>query len=599
MTYILGISAFYHDAAAALLKNGKIVGAIQEERLSRIKNDSSYPYYAIEYLLKQENISIFDIEKIIFYEKPFLKFERLIETYLSITPKGFKSFLKALPIWTKQKFFLKNFLFKKLKLHDSEFNFIERIYFSEHHLSHAASAFYPSPFSEAIILTADGVGEWATTTVSVGYKNKIDIVKEINFPHSLGLLYSAFTFYTGFEVNKGEYKMMGLAPYGTPKYEKLIEEKLLDIKEDGSFRLNQKYFNYMSGLTMINENFIQLFGKKNRQPEEKIEQFHMDIASSIQKVIEKVLIKIVKSLRSEFKIQNLCLAGGVALNSVANGKIADKKIFKNLWVQPASGDAGGSLGSALAYWYNEKNNERSNIEEDTMQGSYLGCEYKHEYILNFFNSNNIVFKELDENEILHKTAKDLANGLAIGWFQGKMEFGPRALGNRSILADPTSEKMQSKLNLKIKFRESFRPFAPSILEEFYDEWFDMDKKSPYMMYVHNIKDSKKLKVSDINKKLFGIDLLNIKRSLVPAITHVDYTARVQTVSKNINYKFYNLIKNFYDLTGCPMLINTSFNINNEPIVCSPSDAYKCFMTTDIDILVIDNFYLKKADQIKW
>ena len=393
--------------------------------------------------------------------------------------------------------------------------------------------------------------------------------------------------------------MMGLAPYGTPKYEKLIEEKLLDIKEDGSFRLNQKYFNYMSGLTMINENFIQLFGKKNRQPEEKIEQFHMDIASSIQKVIEKVLIKIVKSLRSEFKIQNLCLAGGVALNSVANGKIADKKIFKNLWVQPASGDAGGSLGSALAYWYNEKNNERSNIEEDTMQGSYLGCEYKHEYILNFFNSNNIVFKELDENEILHKTAKDLANGLAIGWFQGKMEFGPRAVGNRSILADPTSEKMQSKLNLKIKFRESFRPFAPSILEEFYDEWFEMDKKSPYMMYVHNIKDSKKLKVSDINKKLFGIDLLNIKRSLVPAITHVDYTARVQTVSKNINYKFYNLIKNFYDLTGCPMLINTSFNINNEPIVCSPSDAYKCFMTTDIDILVIDNFYLKKADQIKW
>ena len=341
------------------------------------------------------------------------------------------------------------------------------------------------------------------------------------------------------------------------------------------------------------------YSEKNRQPEEKIEQFHMDIASSIQKVIEKVLIKIVKSLRSEFKIQNLCLAGGVALNSVANGKIADKKIFKNLWVQPASGDAGGSLGSALAYWYNEKNNERSNIEEDTMQGSYLGCEYKHEYILNFFNSNNIVFKELDENEILHKTAKDLANGLAIGWFQGKMEFGPRALGNRSILADPTSEKMQSKLNLKIKFRESFRPFAPSILEEFYDEWFEMDKKSPYMMYVHNIKDSKKLKVSDINKKLFGIDLLNIKRSLVPAITHVDYTARVQTVSKNINYKFYNLIKNFYDLTGCPMLINTSFNINNEPIVCSPSDAYKCFMTTDIDILVIDNFYLKKADQIKW
>ena len=598
MTYILGISAFYHDSAAALLKNGKIVGAIQEERLSRIKNDSSYPYYAIEYLLKQENISIFDIEKIIFYEKPFLKFERLIETYLSITPKGFKSFLKALPIWTKQKFFLKNFLFKKIKLQDSEYNFIERIYFSEHHLSHAASAFYPSPFSEAIILTADGVGEWATTTVSIGYKNKIDIVKEINFPHSLGLLYSAFTFYTGFEVNKGEYKMMGLAPYGTPKYEKLIEEKLLDIKEDGSFRLNQKYFNYMSGLTMINENFIQLFGKKNRQPEEKIEQFHMDIASSIQKVIEKVLIKIVKSLRSEFKIQNLCLAGGVALNSVANGKIADKKIFKNLWVQPASGDAGGSLGSALAYWYNEKNNERSNIEEDTMQGSYLGCEYKHEYILNFFNSNNIVFKELDENEILHKTAKDLANGLAIGWFQGKMEFGPRALGNRSILADPTSENV-IKVKFKIKFRESFRSFAPSILEELYDEWFEMDKKSPYMMYVHNIKDSKKLKVSDINKKLFGIDLLNIKRSLVPAITHVDYTARVQTVSKNINYKFYNLIKNFYDLTGCPMLINTSFNINNEPIVCSPSDAYKCFMTTDIDILVIDNFYLKKADQIKW
>ena len=501
MTYILGISSFYHDSAAALIRNGEIVSAAQEERFTRKKHDSSFPINAIEFVLDYSNIELSDVDHIVFYEKPFLKFERLLETYVAFAPKGFQSFSRAMPIWLREKLFQKKLIFDYLKNIDNNFNDETKLLFSEHHLSHAASAFYPSPFEEAIILTADGVGEWATTTVAIGKKNNLEIKKELHFPHSLGLLYSAFTYYTGFKVNSGEYKLMGLAPYGKPIYKDLILENLIDLKDDGTFMLDQKYFNYSTGLTMTNKNFDNLFGKKPRNAEkENINQFHMDIAASIQNVTEKIMIMLAKSLRHEYKIPNLCLAGGVALNCVANGKILKEKIFDNIWIQPAAGDAGGSLGAALGYWHIDLDKERNDIEKDNMKGSYLGDEFNENEIIKKFDEIGAVYKKLDQDEVINKTAEDLAEGKAIGWFQGRMEFGPRALGNRSILGDPRSEKMQKNLNLKVKYRESFRPFAPSILREDLSDWFELNTDSPYMLLVSDVKKNKTLELDENQKK---------------------------------------------------------------------------------------------------
>lgn len=597
MKTILGISAFYHDSAATILVDGKIIAAAQEERFTRKKHDSSYPYNAIEFVLDFAKIKLCDVDKIIFFEKPFLKFERLLETYVAFAPRGFKSFCMAMPIWLKDKLFQKKMLFNELKRHDNNFNDIKKIYFSDHHLSHAASAFFPSPFEEAVVLTADGVGEWATTTVAIGKGNKLEIKKEIHFPHSLGLLYSAFTYYTGFKVNSGEYKLMGLAPYGNPIFEDKIKTKLIDIKEDGSFHLDQSYFNYATGLTMTNKKFENLFGQKVRNAQhEKLTQFHMDIAASIQKVTEDIMIKIAKSLKEEFNISNLCLAGGVALNCVANGKILNEKIFDNIWVQPAAGDAGGSLGAALALWHIEQNNPRTINNEDNMQGSYLGPEYLQKEIEEQLNAVGAKYEILKDEELLDKTAADIANEEAVGWFQGRMEFGPRALGGRSILGDPRSEKMQKNLNLKVKFRESFRPFAPSILREDLSEWFDLNVDSPYMLLVSSINKNKTIKMTEDQKNLFGIDKLNIKRSEIPAVTHVDYSARIQTVNKRTNEKYFRLIKKFKEKTNCPVLVNTSFNVRGEPIVNTPLDAFNCFMGTHLDKLVIGNCYLDKTNQ---
>jgi carbamoyltransferase len=594
---ILGISAFYHDSAATILVDGKIIAAAQEERFTRKKHDSSYPFNAIEFVLDFAKIKLSDVDQIIFFEKPFLKFERLLETYVAFAPRGFKSFCMAMPVWLKDKLFQKKMLFNELKRNDYNFNDIKKIYFSDHHLSHAASAFFPSPFEEAVVLTADGVGEWATTTVAIGKGNKLEIIKEIHFPHSLGLLYSAFTYYTGFKVNSGEYKLMGLAPYGNPIYEDKIKSKLIDIKEDGSFHLDQSYFNYATGLTMTNKKFENLFGQKVRNPKnEKLTQFHMDIASSIQKVTEDIMIKIAKSLKEEFNISNLCLAGGVALNCVANGKMLKEKIFDNIWVQPAAGDAGGSLGAALALWYIEQNNPRTIDNEDSMQGSYLGPEYLQKEIEKQLDAAGAKYEIFKDEELLEKTSTDIANEEAIGWFQGRMEFGPRALGGRSILGDPRSEKMQKNLNLKVKFRESFRPFAPSILREDLSEWFDLDEDSPYMLMVSNINKDKIIKMTEDQKKLFGIDKLNIKRSEIPAVTHVDYSARIQTVNKKTNEKYFRLIEKFKAKTNCPVLVNTSFNVRGEPIVNTPLDAFNCFMGTNLDKLVIGNCYLDKNNQ---
>ena len=596
MTSILGISAFYHDSAACLLKNGEIIAAAQEERFTRKKHDPSYPYNAIEFVLKYSNMRLSEVNQIVFFEKPFLKFERLLETYVAFAPRGFISFTKAMPLWIKDKLFQKNFLFNKLKTHDQNYKSDKNIYFSDHHLSHAASAFFPSPFEEAIVLTADGVGEWATTTVAIGKKNSLEIKKEIHFPHSLGLLYSAFTYYTGFKVNSGEYKLMGLAPYGNPIYENKIKE-LIDIKEDGTFRLDQKYFNYATGLTMTNNKFNKLFGQKPRNPkEEKITQFHMDIASSIQKVTEEIMIKLSRAIQKEYKSKNLCLAGGVALNCVANGKILKEKIFDNIWIQPAAGDAGGSLGAALALWYIEQNNERKVNLKDNMKGALLGNEFNQEEIENELKSLGASFETFDYNDIIDKTTEYLSNGKAIGWFQGRMEFGPRALGSRSILGDPRSDKMQKNLNLKVKYRESFRPFAPSILREDLSKWFNMNVDSPYMLLVADINSNRKIEMTENQKKLFGIDKLNIKRSEIPAVTHVDYSARIQTVNKETNKSYYDLISKFKEKTGCPVLVNTSFNVRGEPIVSTPTNAFNCFMGTDLDYLVIGNCILNKTKQ---
>ena len=598
MNSILGISAFYHDSAAALIINGKVVAAAQEERFTRMKHDSSYPFNAVEFVLKYSNLKLSQVDHIVFYEKPFLKFERLLETYVAFAPRGFKSFCKSMPIWLKDKLFQKKILLDELKKHDENFSDEKKLYFSEHHLSHAASAFYPSPFEEAIVLTADGVGEWATTTVAIGKGNKLKILKEIHFPHSLGLLYSAFTYYIGFKVNSGEYKLMGLAPYGQPRYKSLILDKLLDIKDDGTFMLNQEYFNYSTGLTMTNTKFDNLFGQKPRDSRnEQITQFHMDIASSIQSVTEDIMIKLTRSLKNEYNISNLCLAGGVALNCVANGKIKNENIFKDLWIQPAAGDAGGALGAALALWHIEQNQIRKINLKDEMKGSYLGPEYLQSEIESQLNELGAKYKVLKEEEVIKNTVNDLIKGKAVGWFQGRMEFGPRALGARSILADARSSSMQKKLNLKVKYRESFRPFAPSVLREDVSEWFHLNSDSPYMLLVSNVEEKKCIEMDSNQKKLFGINRLNVKRSEIPAVTHVDYSARIQTVHQETNPKYYNLLLHFKKGTGCPVIVNTSFNVRGEPIVNTPEDAFNCFMGTELDALAIGNCYLEKKDQV--
>ena len=596
MRYILGISCFYHDSAASIIKDGKIIACAQEERFTRIKHDSSFPFHSIKFCLDYCKVNLSDLDDIIFYEKPLIKFERLLETYISFFPKGLMSFILSFPVWIKEKLFQKKIIFLNLKKIDKKVK-INQIKFCEHHLSHAASAFFPSPFKEAIVLTADGVGEWATTTVAIGKENNLRVVKEINFPHSLGLLYSAFTYYTGFKVNSGEYKLMGLAPYGNPIYEEKIIKNLIDIKDDGSFNLDQSFFNYATGTTMTNKKFHNLFGEKPRNPKiDRLTQFHMDIAASIQKVTEDVMLKITTSLKKEFDIGNLCLAGGVALNCVANGILQKKNIFNNIWVQPAAGDAGGSLGAALALWHIGLQKQRKVNTKDSMCGSYLGPEYNQDEIEKFLKDAGAIFKVLDEDELIEQTVNDISNKMAIGWFQGRMEFGPRALGGRSILGDPRSSEMQKNLNLKVKYRESFRPFAPSVLEEHASEWFDLNTVSPYMLIVAKINSNKKINMTKKEEKLFGIEKLNVKRSEIPAITHVDYTSRIQTVQKNTNPKYYKLLKAFYEKTGCPILVNTSFNVRGEPIVNSPLDAFNCFMGTELDRLIIGNCYLDKNEQ---
>lgn len=614
MTYVLGISAFYHDSGVALIKDDKIISAIQEERLTRKKHDSSFPINGIKYCLEEANIKLEDVDFIGFYDKPFLKFERLIETYLSEAPRGFQSFLMAIPVWLKEKLFLKDTLIKEfsniqlngnndkntIKLVKSSIE--KKLLFGEHHQSHASSCFYPSPFFESAILTMDGVGEWTTTAIAHGIGNKIKFLQEIHFPHSLGLFYSAITYFAGFKVNSGEYKVMGLAPYGEPKYVDLMKENLIDIKEDGSFRLNMKYFNYTHGLTMTNENFNKLFNRKPRKSESEITQFEMDLASSLQIITEEIVIKLAKTAKKLTGSKNLTLAGGVALNCVANGVLLREKIFENIWVQPASGDAGGALGVAMAIYFDHLNKPRDADEiNDNMQGSYLGKAYSDEEVKQYLDSINARYLYLpNQVEYCQKISQYLADQKVIGWHQGRTEFGPRALGARSIIGDPRSNKMQSQMNLKIKFRESFRPFAPAILREKISEYFEIDDiDSPYMLMVAPVKKDQRILMTKEQQQLFGIEKLNIARSKIPAVTHIDYSARIQTVDGKFNKKFYNLLKEFDKLTNCPILINTSFNVRGEPIVCSPQDSYRCFMRTEIDVLAIENFILLKADQPKF
>jgi carbamoyltransferase len=593
---ILGISAYYHDSAAALIIDGEIIAAAQEERFTRKKHDSSYPVNAIEYCLSEARLSLDQLDYIAFYEKPFLKFERLLETYVAFAPKGWQQFRIAMPVWLREKLFLKDVLIKELKKVDKNFD-AAKLRFSEHHFSHAASAFYPSPFDESLVLTLDGVGEWATTTVAIGKGSELNIVKEIHFPHSLGLLYSAFTYYIGFRVNSGEYKVMGLAPYGEPKYKDIILNKIVDLKEDGSFRLDQSYFNYATGLTMTNQKFADLFGEPVRKRDtDKLTQFHMDIAASVQVVTEEVILMMCRSLAKEYSITNLCMAGGVALNCVANGKILRDKIFRDVWVQPAAGDAGGALGVALAVWHKELKKPRTINPNDSMNGSYLGPIYDQDTIEKDLSDCRAKFNVVNEDEMINQTAQALADGKAIGWFQGRMEFGPRALGGRSILGDPRSEQMQKTLNLKVKYRESFRPFAPSVLREDIAEWFELDYDSPYMLFVGKVKKNKRIKMTVKEESLFGIDKLNIKRSSIPAVSHVDYSSRIQTVHKKTNPKYHKLITKFKEKTGCSVLVNTSFNVRGEPIVCSPEDAFKCFMSNELELLVIGNCILRKDEQ---
>jgi len=588
---ILGISAFYHDSAAALIRDGEIIAAAQEERFTRKKQDFEFPRNAISYCLKEGGILAKDLDYVVFYEKPFLKFERILETYLTYAPRGLKSFIKAIPLWIKQKIWIKALINDELK------GYSGKILFLEHHQSHAASAFYPSPFGEAAIITADAVGEWSTCSIAKAKGNEIDIVEELRFPHSLGMLYSAFTYYMGFKVNSAEYKVMGLAPYGNPIYVDKILGNLIDLKEDGSFRMNMEYFDYVVGLTMTNSKFDNLFEGKPRKKESLLTQKDMDLACSIQKVIEIVMLRMAKRAKEITGAKNLCLAGGVALNCVANGKIIQEKIFDNIWIQPAAGDAGGALGSALSVWYEYLGNGReADNNKDFQKGSLLGPEYTDPEIENFLKEYNIPYTKINEEELLKKTAKLISEGNIIGWFQGRMEFGPRALGSRSILGDARNPEMQKKMNLKIKFRESFRPFAPTVLEEEVSNYFEIDRPSPYMLLVADVKKELQREMTEEENKLWGLDRLNVVRSSIPAVTHLDYSARLQTVDKKTNPKYWSLIRYFQELTGCPVIVNTSFNVRGEPIVCSPLDAYKCFMRTEIDYLVMGNYILDKKNQ---
>lgn len=594
--YILGISAYYHDSAAALLKDGEIIAAAQEERFTRKKHDASFPSHAIEYCLKRAGIDFVDINYVAFYDKPFLKFERLLETYLAFAPKGFRSFRMAIPIWLREKLFLKDLLIKELKKYSSDYDWNNRLRFSEHHLSHAASAFFPSPFNEAAVLTMDGVGEWATTSLAIGHGNQLEVTKEIHFPHSIGLLYSAFTYYTGFKVNSGEYKLMGLAPYGEPKYANLILNHLLDLKQDGTFRLDQSYFNYCTGLTMTSPKFHNLFGGAPRKPEERLEQRHMDLAASIQAVTEEVLLRLTRAIRKETGLRNLCLAGGVALNCVANGKVLRDGKFDGLWIQPAAGDAGGALGAALAIHHIHLNQDRNLIGQDKMRGSYLGPDFEQEEIESRLTAVGAKYIVLEDAALFQACANSLAEGKALGWFQGRMEFGPRALGGRSILGDARSPTMQSVLNLKVKYRESFRPFAPAVLREDVADWFELDVDSPYMLLVADVVKDRRRIMSEAEQQLFGIDKLNVPRSEIPAVTHVDYSARIQTVHADTNLRYHALLTAFKAMTGCPVIVNTSFNVRGEPIVCTPEDAFRCFMGTEIEALAIGNCFLLKEAQ---
>lgn len=594
--YILGISAYYHDSAAALLRDGEIVAAAQEERFTRKKHDDVFPHSAVEYCLREAGISADQINYIAFYDKPLLKFERLLETYLAFVPRGFASFRMAIPLWLREKLFLKDLLCKEMKRFGSKVDWEARLRFSEHHLSHAASAFFPSPFEEAAVLTMDGVGEWATTSLAIGRGNKLEVVKEIHFPHSLGLLYSAFTYYTGFKVNSGEYKVMGLAPYGEPQYAQLILDHLIDLKEDGSFRLDQSYFNYCTGLTMTSSRFHDLFGAPPRKSDEPLEQRHMDLAASIQAVTEQVVLRLTRAIRLETGIKNLCLAGGVALNCVANGKVLRDGKFEGLWIQPAAGDAGGALGAALAVHYIHLDQKRVTDGRDRMRGSYLGPEFAQAEIEQRLTEAGGKFSILKDAKLFETSATALAQGKALGWFQGRMEFGPRALGGRSILGDARSSAMQSVLNLKVKYRESFRPFAPSVLREDVADWFELNGDSPYMLLVADVVKSRRCIMTDDEEKLFGIAKLNIPRSDIPAVTHVDYSARVQTVNRDTNPRYHALISAFKKQTGCPIVVNTSFNVRGEPVVCTPEDAYRCFMGTEMDVLAVGNCYLVKEEQ---
>lgn len=598
MTYVLGISAWYHDSAACLIRDGAVVAAAQEERFTRIKHDQSFPENAAAFCLRFAGIDASQVDHVVFYDKPFVKFERLLETYLAYAPKGFKSFSTSMPLWIKDKLFQKSLIVKSLvKVFGKHVDWKERLLFSEHHLSHAASAFYPSPFQRAAVLTMDGVGEWTTTSLALGDGASLHVEKEIHFPHSLGLLYSAFTYYTGFKVNSGEYKVMGLAPYGEPRYVDVIKNELIDIRDDGSFRLNMDYFDYCTGLTMTNSKFDALFGSPPRKQESELTQKEMDLAASVQKVTEEVVLKLAKGIARDTGEKYLCLAGGVALNCVANGYLLREKIFDDIWIQPAAGDAGGALGAALAAYYAMDSSSRSSHgRRDSMHGAYLGPEYCGDDIEMALNKLGAVYSRLSPDEVVERTAQALADGKAAGWMQGRMEFGPRALGARSIIADPRLPSMQKQLNLKVKYRESFRPFAPSVLREHVGEWFELENDSPYMLIVADVLKERRRTMTVEESALFGIDKLNVPRSDVPAITHVDYSARIQTVHQDTNPKYHALISRFNELTGCPMLVNTSFNVRGEPIVCTPEDAYRCFMGTDIDFLVIGDCFLQKSDQ---
>jgi len=592
----LGISAFYHDSAAALVEDDHIIAAAQEERFTRRKHDAVFPRHAIRYCLEEAKLSLSDIDYVVFYDKPFLKFERLLETYIAFAPRGFQSFRMAIPLWLREKLFQKSLLRHELKTLNADFDWQNRLLFCEHHLSHAASAYYPSPYDHAAVLTMDGVGEWATTSAAVGEEDRLEIFQEINFPHSLGLLYSAFTYYIGFKVNSGEYKLMGLAPYGEPKYAQRILDHLIDLKPDGSFRLDMAYFNYCAGLTMTNERFSNLFGEPIRTPNTLLTQFHMDVAASIQVVLEEAVLRLTRHLARTTKARNLCLAGGVALNCVANGKVLRDGAFENIWIQPAAGDAGGALGAALAAIHIYAGQSRQTKSNDSMSGALLGPSFGQSDIERRLSVAGARYTVVSEDEMIEYTARSLADQSAVGWFQGRMEFGPRALGGRSILGDPRSGTMQHTLNLKIKYRESFRPFAPSILREDVADWFEFDSDSPYMLIVADVRRDRRRLVTLNEQHLFGIDKLNVMRSEIPAVTHLDYSARIQTVDANINPLFHHLLVRFKALTGCPVLVNTSFNVRGEPIVCTPEDAFRCFMANELDLLVVGNCILRKSDQ---